>query len=220
MNSDGVAVNSKYTKKPYAYTVSIVQATNATVGSQTANLGQSHRYHSKRISSMRNSSRLTGLLLAFLITIISTISVFAAEYGSTAADRPNWQAPNTIQNMWENYTDWVEYTNEIDDEFINANDGILMADLAGEGFSVSAELFQHMENGNYPTGNCGQQFYSMYTRLLVNYTIIYSGLYYNLTTNVGEPIDIDFWLEYVGEWQTYFTEDGGIPEKCWNRLDT
>jgi hypothetical protein len=138
---------------------------------------------------------------------------------STADARPNWQTKNTIQNMFENYMGWVEYTDAIEADLVDA-DIPLARDLTGELFSVTAELLKHFENSAYPTSQCAQDFYFLYTGALSQYMHFYGAWYYNFTTMTGEPIDtIHIAQEYGSFAEYYFTQDGISPE-CWAKLDT
>jgi len=157
---------------------------------------------------------VSGLLLATTLTVQA-----GTESGTTASDRPNWQTKNTIQNMFENYVEWVEYTDAIEDELAGAS-LTLAPDLYGELFSVTAELLKHFENSAYPTSECARNFYYVYTRGLGYYMHIYGAWYYNTTSLTGEPIDTKHIAqEYTTFSEFYFTGEG-LSAECWSKLDT
>jgi len=158
---------------------------------------------------------VSGLMLAASLTVQA-----GTEFGSTAGDRPNWQSPNSIQNMAENWNVWSEYTNGIEHDMTEASDRQDFADLSGEAYSVTHELIAHMNDQAYPSGSCAQNFYYMWSTGLQHWANLYGALYYNATTMVGEPIDTDNIANEYGFFEEYYFTGDGVPDKCWNKLDT
>lgn len=154
---------------------------------------------------------------------VTTQAVDAALQGGTSDIRPVWQDKNTIQNQYENYTDWVAYTDAINEEMVEASDPGQRAELIGEALSVTAELLQHFESQTYPNGSCAQDFFWLHVTDMNYWVRFYSAWYLNTTTTVGEPIDTNHIVSEYGEWAEFAwntTKDGTITKKCWNRLDT
>jgi len=84
---------------------------------------------------------------------------------------------------------WVEDTHLIGVEAKEA-DRTDVANLAGEAFSFSTEFLIFFSNQAYPAAGCDQTMYWAAINHVTNWSIIYAGIYYNLTTFVGEPVGI------------------------------
>jgi len=176
----------------------------------TRTMNSSPNYHPMKIAI----ALIVALSLAIGTLLLVQSTIYAAS-GSTAADRPDWQDKNTIQNMYENYIDWVEYTDGLDTDFFEGNgDPAFM----GEAFSVTAELLMHYDEQGWPSGDCAQDFLVFYRGSLDQYMHFYGAWYYNMTTSLGEPIDIEHIAEQYEMYEEYYSEDG-ISAKCWNKLD-
>jgi len=168
---------------------------------------------------MLNPRNALSALLVVCALILTLAWPSSGETGRTEADRPEWQGPNTIQNMFENHNAWAEYTGIIDDEILDTNDPQLFANLVGENLSVTAELLQHYNEQAYPIGSCAQDFFYFWTTDLQYWERFYAAHYYNSTSDTGEPID----TAHIAKQYDIFTEfalQEGLDDKCWNKLDT
>lgn len=157
---------------------------------------------------------VSGLMLAATLTVQA-----GTEFGTTASDRPDYQNKNTIQNMWENYDAWLEYTNGIDHDMTEATDIQDYADLSGEAYSATHELMAHMNDQAYPSGACAQDFWFLFYNGLQHWANAYGATYYNTSTNVGQPIDIDNIINEQEMFTEYYSQEGTISNKCWAKLD-
>lgn len=165
-----------------------------------------------------NRLSLMALSLASLLVLtLASSSLAATDRNGTAEDRPDWQRNNSAQNVFENHMAWLDYTNDIDAEFVETDDRDYAIELLGEAFSLSAEYMIHLD-AFYPSAKCANEFWHMSHAIVSEYAFVYGAMYYNLTAEVGEPIDVEALFEEVDVVQNYYTEYG-ISQKCWNKLD-
>lgn len=169
-------------------------------------------------SKMRKNQFTPIVVFAIIIALVATVIVVTGtQASSTAPDRPDWQEKNTIQNMFENYVAWSEYTTGLDKEL--EEDNAPHTDLLGEAYSVSQEFIQHIIEQGWPSGSCAQDFYILLTDDVGYWSDVYIALYYNLTTLTGEPVDVDFLVQQGELFSEYYWTQDGISDKCWNKLD-
>lgn len=159
---------------------------------------------------------VAAIILCGVLLALTTEIVGAAERGSTAADRPDWQEPNTLQNIYENHAAWADYTDAIDSELLEA-DFDLAIDLAGESFSVTMEFLQVVDEITITGSQCKEALWFASMSMGESAALIYASMYFNWTTSVGEPIDTDPLFEAYEFTQNYTISE--IPDKCWNKLD-
>ena len=172
-------------------------------------------------NKVNHSSRITPIVvIAIALALVASLFVvtdsFAAD-GSTALDRPDWQRNNNVQNIYENIQAWSDYTGDIDAEFFDTDDTNYATQLVGEAYSVSMEFLIHLDQFA-PSGNCAFDFWYAGQRQAQVWANLYGALYYNLTAEVGEPIDWEPLFETANDTSEYAVNL--ISEKCWNKLDT
>ena len=152
------------------------------------------------------------------ITVLALLTFSTPVLAQTA--QPDYQSGNTIQNMYENYIDWKNYTDALDAIWLADDydgDREYSAELMGEALSASLNLITHYEENAYPTGTCAQDFYYHFNDMLGWYTLFYASAYHTLTAGVGETTDISFFLDEAAFAEDWFAEN--ISEKCLNKID-
>ena len=185
-----------------------------------------HRSFEKDINWMERNKRdmqsnPLPRLFAIVVIVIGILAAGSTAVVNAASDQPDYQNGNSIQNMFENYIAWKDYTDELDAVWLdeeNPVDRPYMAELIGEAFSASASLLIHYENNAYPTGACAQDFYYHFNDIVTWYTLFYGSAYHTLTANVGEPIEFSTFLEEAGQAEEWMLQN--VSAKCWAKLDT
>ena len=162
------------------------------------------------------TTRIAAALLLVFATLAGGSSVSLAQ-----SDYPDWQSPLTIQNIWENYQSWKDYTDQLDNEGLLADplpDTALLIDLVGESFAITVDYLQFMDEQPFPTGECAQEFwYNLYT-IPQQYALAYASFYHNFTADVGLSTDPIHWIDRAVDETDYYTTQ--MSNRCLNKLDT
>ena len=168
---------------------------------------------------MKNRLSLLIVLIAVLLIAGSTHVLGTHEPGGTHADRPIYQKWNSVQNIFENQQAWTEYTNDLDNEWLNATDAAELTNAVGENFSVTMEMLNYMDTAGAPKQECAGQFWLAVYTVTKSYAVLYGSMYYNMTADVGEPINAETAFAVVQQDEEFWYSLKGIDQKCWDRVD-
>ena len=158
------------------------------------------------------SNRMKSLALS-----LGSLLVLTLASSSLAADgQPEYQQKATVQNIFENHVAYMNYTGTIDDEYIESEDFDLTVDLVGEAYSASLNYLQFL-NGQTPKNACQWDFWLMSESIVSEYAHMYGSMYFQLTAQVGEAVDFEFWVDHAFANQDISLEMS--DQKCWNKLD-
>jgi hypothetical protein len=166
--------------------------------------------------------------------LIAFVAVIFAQKTTDADHGPVWQEPNTIQNIYENRIAWQEYTDANDETMVaalDAGDRTYAAELAGDSLSVTMSFIQNTNRATLGSTRktvlsrlataaiveCNDVMWYANEVIGEGYAMFYAGFYYNLTSNVGDPIELDWLHEKTREGVDYSLD--AIPNRCFREID-
>jgi hypothetical protein len=154
------------------------------------------------------SDTLIFLFIAFIIALALLHISNSPARGATSEEV-------SYQDYYERQVEWAKEATELDTEYGAATNRNHAADITGNNIVLALNHIQWLDE-NKQVHDCGMNAWQTYTNITMDWLHVYTAFYHFLSSTVGEPADLQYWLDT----QQANVETHTLLSECVSLLDT